>query len=425
MKKNSFSQLAAVFTAGILTVSTVGCGSTKSEDAVPVQSAAVLAGITDVMQTDQYAGVVTSGKETQIMRQSDRKIAEVKVKAGDAVTKGQVLFTYDAEQAQNDLDKQRLELEQLQNTLTTKTEEKAQLEKDKAKAKAEEQLDYTLKIQEADTDISETNYNIGLKQKEIEKSETLLSDLDVRAPFDGRIESIASDDTGGYSYSGSGGTSDSGSEYMKLVQTDVVRVKGLLNEANMGMIGVDMPMIIRSRTDRSKTWSGTVSSMDTQGADTSDSDNSGMYYDGGSGNEMTTSSNYAFYVTMEEPEGLLIGQHVYIEYDFGQTEQTGSDLRLPSGFILDADSNAYVWAEDGSGRLEKKNVTLGAYSEEDDTYPILEGLDAEDYIAFPDDSYEEGMLCVESSMLSDDTEVTDMEDLTGWSDAEYAEGESE
>ncbi len=390
--------------SGILAGTFSGCGSeSKEKDGVPVQSVSAVCGMTDAMQIDQYAGLVTNGKETQIKRQSDRKIAEVNVQVGDEVTKDQVLFTYDAEQAQNDLEKKRLELEQLQNTLKTKQEEKAQLERDKKKAKADEQLDYTLKIQEADTAISETNYNIGLKQKEIEKTAAILNDLQVRAPYDGKIESIAQLEDGGASY-GYGGddsssSSDSGVDFIKLVQTDVVRVKGKLNESNLGSISTEMPMIIRSRIDASKTWKGTVTAIDTKSADSSDDNQQIIYGDSGD-SEMTSSSNYAFYVTMENSDELMVGQHVYIEPDYGQADASEEEMRLPSAYIVSPDGGAFVWAEGKNGKLEKKAIKLGAYSEEDDTYPVLSGLSGEDYIAFPDAGYAEGMLCVESDLSS-------------------------
>ncbi len=396
-----------VLLSGAVLLSTAACGSAEnSEDGVPVQSVAAICGMTDAMQIDQYAGVVTSGKEAQVQRQSERKIAEVLVSVGDTVTKDQVLFTYDAEEAQNDLDKKKLELEQLENTLTTKQAEKTQLEKDKAKAKQEEQLDYTLKIQEADTSISETNYNIGLKKKEIEKTETLLQNLEVRAPFEGKVESIAStDENSSYSYSDGSSSSDSGTSFIKIVQTDVVRVKGLLNEANLWSISTDMPMVIRSRIDSDQTWSGTVTQVDTGSADTSNNDSSMYYSDNSNNDEMTTSSNYAFYVTLDHSDDILIGQHVYIEPDYGQTEESDDRMDLPAGFILDADGEAYVWAEDANGKLTKKTVTLGAYSEEEDTYTILDGLTEEDYIAYPDDSYSEGMLCTETEYLIYDEDM--------------------
>ena len=42
------------------------------------------------------------------------------------------------------------------------------------------------------------------------------------------------------------------------------------------------------------------------------------------------------------------------------------------------------------GKLEKRTVTVGTFDETYNTYEILDGLAAEDYIAFPEDGMEEG-----------------------------------
>ena len=63
---------------------------------------------------------------------------------------------------------------------------------------------------------------------------------------------------------------------------------------------------------------------------------------------MTQSSNYPFYVQLDGTNGLMLGQHVYVEPDIGQQEvKTG--IWLSDYFINDVDSNPYVWADDGNG----------------------------------------------------------------------------
>ena len=115
-----------------------------------------------------------------------------------------------------------------------------------------------------------------------------------------------------------------------------------------------------------------------------------MYY-GMSTDAMTASSKYPFYVELDSADGLLLGQHVYMQLDAGEEEQT-QYLKLSSAFICyDEDGSTYVWAEN-SGKLEKRVVVLGEYDFMNDTQEILEGLTEEDYIAFPDPE-----LCVEGA----------------------------
>ena len=126
-----------------------GCGSSEQQE-VAVQSVAMLCGLKDDMQKQTFAGIVSTGNEANVKKDSSKKVATVYVKKGDIVKQGDKLFTYDAEQAQNSLDKAKLELEEQKSLLTSKQEEKASYEKDKKKAKESELLEYNLKIAEAD-----------------------------------------------------------------------------------------------------------------------------------------------------------------------------------------------------------------------------------------------------------------------------------
>lgn len=441
-------RVLAAFAAGLCLLAG-GCGSKKTET-VSVQSVAMLNGVAPEMNLEKYAGVVTSGTVTAVKREDGRKIASVSVKAGDQVTAGQLLFTYDVESTQNDLDRQMLELQQIQNTITAKTAEKQQLAADKKKAKADEQLDYTLKIQDADTDIREAQYNLGLKQKEINRTKALLTDLSVSAPVSGTVTSVgstsssgdgtdgdnssdgdSSDDSGveeagtdsGTSSDGSsadGDSSDSDSSgsgsstFIKIEESGVLRVKGMINEENLGDISKGTPMVVLSRTDDQKFWKGTVDSVNTK---PSSNNNQNDY---GDTDTMTQSSKYPFYVTLNDPTGLLIGQHVYLEQDVGQKDAAETtQIRLPADFIVDAASSTpVVWMEDDQGTLTTRGVKLGDYRESDNSYTIIFGITLDDYIAYPDSSLKSGMKCREQDV----SEAGDTDSMTD-SAAMYADSE--
>ena len=386
----------------VLTGVLVGCGSTASST-VNVQSVEMTVSMCGNTQEQVFTGIVSTGNEANIKKDSNKSVAKVNVKKGDLVKAGDVLFTYDAEQAKNSLEKAKLELEEQKNTLQSKEEEKAQLEADKKKAGQNEQLDYTIKIQEADTDIRETKYNIGLKEKEIESLEKSTQNLDVTAPFDGRIElaGVADAPSAGTTFSGGdeddGGLDNldvddegTGETFIRLVETDNYRVKGTINETNIDQIHADMTMIIHSRTDDTKTWTGVVSTIERKTPNTKSTDDT--LDDESDSDEMGTTSSYPFYVKIDSLEGLMIGQHVYMTEDKGDLFAEG-EIRLPSNFINDADTDPFVWAEN-NGQLEKRAVELGDYDESTDTYTVLDGLTMEDYIAEGSDSYEAGMAVV-------------------------------
>ena len=376
MKKVSILLAAALLLAAL-----AGCGG-KVEGEASVQSVSMICGLGSTGLVDRFAGVVSARSETEIKKDENKVIGEIQVEEGQDVKAGQVLFTYDSEAAELDLEKARLELEQLKNTVVSKETEKAQLEQDKAKAPASEQLSYSLEIQEADTAIREGNYNAALKEKEIQKLEEAMNNLEVTSPVDGRIQTLNAD--GGYDNYGNP------LPFMTVMETGVYRVKGLVNEANVGSVMEGMAVIVRSRVDSSVTWTGSISLIDWENPQTGNNNN---YY--GETDEMTSSSKYPFYVELDDAEGLLLGQHVYIEPDYGQdVEQDVNTIRMPSWYLNDVDGSAWVWAQNDKGLLEKRSVTLGEYDEMMDTYVIESGLTADDYIAFPDDALEAGMTCV-------------------------------
>ena len=99
-------------------------------------------------------------------------------------------------------------------------------------------------------------------------------------------------------------------------------------------------------------------------------------------------TKYPFYVTLETSDGLMLGQHVYIEPGNGVNTE---GLHLMTAYIVDTDGKEpYVWVANEKDRLEKRKVKLGAYDEEQDTWEITEGLKETDYIVWPDGECKEG-----------------------------------
>ena len=108
--------------------------------------------------------------------------------------------------------------------------------------------------------------------------------------------------------------------------------------------------------------------------------------------EMGNSSKYPFYVELDSSDGVLLGQHVYLSV-VQESQEPLEGLTLGSAFVcFDENENAYVWADNGQGKLEKRPVELGEYDTMEDVYQILSGLSETDYVAFPDET-----VCVEGA----------------------------
>ncbi len=359
-----------------LTLSLMGCGS--DENAVYVQSVADLTNWGAIAPGDRFAGMVVSENVTEIKKDSDKSIGELLVKEGDDVTEGQELFNYDTDELQLALDKQKLELEQLEATIENYKEQIEDLEEDRENADSSDQLQYTIQIQTLQIDLKEAELNIKAKQTAVEQSEALLENTSVVSPVNGRIQSISENGTDNYG---------NPTAYITIQQAGSYRVKGILGELQRGQIVEGLRVKLLSRTDADQYWLGTISLVDYENP--SQGNEYEMYY-GVASDAMTTSSKYPFYIELDSVDGLLLGQHVYIELDMGDAETNA--LKLDASFVcFDEDGSAYVWAEDG-GKLEKRPVTLGTLDDMMWTYEIVEGLTEDDYVAFPDE-----LLCHEGA----------------------------
>ena len=373
MKKAAF-----VLALVMLMTCMAGCGKVEGE--ASVQSVSMICGLGSMGLADRFAGIVSPLGETKIKKNDSMAVSDIRVKVGDTVKEGDVLFTYDLSEARSNLEMAQLELEQLNATL-----EDQKAEVDRIQKLMDETYDdatkrqYSLDLRTAKVNVLTTQGNIATKKKDIEKLKTSTKNAAVTSPVNGEVQSINAD----------GGTDNNGNAlpFMTVVETGGFRVKGYVNENNASVLTQGTAVVIRSRVS-DQTWKGSIDSIDWNNAQQTRSD----YGD----SDTAMSSKYPFYVTLEgDGEGLLMGQHVYIEPDYGQEDtQDESLINLPSYFINDAEGKPWVWAQNSKGKLEKRSITLGEYNTETDTYPVTDGLTAEDYIAYPDDSLKAGMTCI-------------------------------
>ena len=347
----------------------------QNESHVFVQKVSDLSAMGGIAPTDRFSGIVVSESVTEIKKDSDKVVDQVYVKQGDDVKEGQQLFSYDTEQLQLTLDKQRLEAEQLQSSIESYTEQITQLEKDRDRAwSSSDKLKYTLQIQTNQIDLKESELKLKTKQSEVQKSEHLLANAVVTSPVDGRITSLGDDQTD---------ENGNPKPYITIQQTGTFRVKGTLNEMQRGAIQEGNRIRIESRVDSSAVWMGTVTLVDYENPTQSN----GNRYSMSSSDEMGNSTRYPFYVELDSSDGMLLGQHMYLTVEQEEASETLEGLTLGSAFIcFDDEGNSYVWADNGQGRLEKRTVELGEYDGMTDVYQILSGLSETDYVAYPDEA---------------------------------------
>ena len=385
------SRLFALALVAMMAFSLAACGS--SENAVYVQSVAQLSNIGGIAPGDRFAGLVVAENVTEIFKDQDKAVHTLLVKEGQDVKEGQELFNYDTDQLQLDLDRKNLELEQLKATIENYKQQISDLEAEKDRASSSDKLEYTIQIQTTQLDLKESELNLSAKETEVEQAKALLENAAVVSPVTGRIQSISENGTDNYG---------NPTAYITIRQAGSYRIKGTIGELQRGALMEGSRVHILSRTDDS-VWEGTISLIDYENPQQGNEYD--MYY-GVSTDEMTTASKYPFYVELDSIEGLMLGQHVYIQ---PETSEGSDGLAISDAFIgYDEDGSAYVWLE-SRGKLKKQTVTLGEYDMMMGTVQILEGLTEEDFIAFPDPE-----LCTEGAPTTREETV--------FEDAAIAEG---
>ena len=320
---------------------------------------------------NRYSGVVESSETVDINQDGNKSITEMYVEVGQKVRKGDKLFSYDTTEASNSIAQKKLDIEAQNNEIAAQNntieDYKAELNKGGDKVEIQARInDASYAIRQAQNTIKATQTEIDQLNKQIENS-TVLSTID------GIIKEVNRE----------GGTDESGNKkpLVSITQTSDFRVKGSISE--MGSISEGTNVIVRSRINEDQIYKGTVTKVET---DPQSNSNNNFY--GADSSE--SASKYPFYVSLDNNKGLMLGQHVYIEADNGQsTKKKG--IWLDASFIVSDDNgNSYVWVSE-KGKLKKRKVELGKTDEETYTTKIKSGLSVDDYIAWADDSYSEGM----------------------------------
>ncbi len=342
-------------------------GAGSASGGVYVQSVRDLTG--GVGTVSRFSGVAESQKTEKIARDEQKTVKEIHVAAGDSVKKGDKLFSYDTELMQLDVQQAQLEIESMQSTIATNNSQITQYQRERASASGSERLAYDAQIQQLQAEINSTNYQMKTKQAELDRLKKGLENADVLAPVDGTVEAVGTIEQ----------PLDTENTMVTLRNGGDLRIKGSISEQNIMSISVGDPVIVRSRVDQSQTWTGTIASIDTGSAQQSEDE--AMMTESGS----ERASFYSFYVNLEDDEGIIMGQHVVIEPDFGQGE-VRQGIWLPAGFLVDAEGEAFVWAANDRMKLQKQPVTVGDYDEDLDMYQIVDGLENDTLIAWPDES---------------------------------------
>lgn len=394
--------VGVVAAAAVVLLAVFALGGAGSAEAVYVQSVADVNLASGGGASNRYAGVVESQDTQQAAFDSSRTLGELLVAEGDHVEKGDALFTYDTEATKLQVEQGELEIEQKNTTIANDEEQIASLQGSMASAtSAADRLSYSAQIQELEAEVAQATYDVKTKQAEVDRLKAVVADPSVKAEISGVVSHVGDVSALSGGSSGDDG-SDSGSDeaFVTIVADGDFRVKASVSEQTISQLAKGAAVVVRSRVDANETWGGAITSIETSPEATTDA------YSGS--DTGSSASTYAFYVSLDSTDGLMLGQHVTVELDFGRGEAR-SGIWLDGGWIeTDDDGSTYVWAAStAGGRLERRGVTLGDRDEDLDAYQVTAGLQTTDYLAWPDDWLVEGA----ATTVAPATDASETDDL--------------
>ena len=400
---------AAVIIIGAIAWFMVKNINSGDEGKAYVESVRVIAGLGSANGiNNRYTGVVEAQDSWKITLQSDMSVEKCYVSVGDEVKKGDKLFSYNTEELTLSKEKKELEVETLENENTQLNKDIKSYQADLKSASASEKIELQTQILTAQTTVKKNEYSIKSGKEEIKSLQNNIKDATVKSKMDGVVKSInASVGAGSEDDADSemaDDTSGDGTTYMTILAVGDYRIKGTISETNVWSINEEDPVIVRSRVDDT-TWKGTISKVktDTTSDESEDSADSDMMdYGSDESSSSESASSYNFYVELDDDENLMMGQHVFIELDYGQDE-TKEGIWIPSVYVREEGDNYYVWAANKHDRLEKKKIKIGEYNEDLDEYQVLDGLDESAYIACDADNLKENMKTTKVDSEEDNT----------------------
>lgn len=366
------------------------------EQSVPVQSVASLTGYAEAEALrSRFLGVLSRKEAVSVQLDSGRENEGFLVEAGDLVEEGTVLAVYDNASLLLDREQLLLDREQMAFDVENANLQIRTLKRERSQAEAAQRGDYDLQILNAEAELSQKEYDLSRKDREIAALEETLSEKEVVSPCKGVVEEV--DREGGS---------------LSIVPEDVYEFTFQTGEEEIREFQAGDAVRLTSR-DGSLVLAGTIDRTGTESPSESET-----------ASGAARASLYPVSGTVTGAGAFLPGQHVYVEKeedaqeettlegaaggldgapleggngpegetdDSGETNDSGeAEILLPEGYVEDASGKPWVWAAGEDSRLEKRPVTLGAYNDRHNAWQVEEGLSMTDYLAWPSALLEEG-----------------------------------
>jgi RND family efflux transporter MFP subunit len=195
---------------------------------------AIKAELRDIQLVVQCTGETTPERMTEIKAEISGQIAQIKVRSGDQVSKGQVLVELDRRELESQLNEATLQIE-----LTELRREKAKLDYERKQKLYDEKLVTTKEFEDARIDSSLATKEYQLDQARLETLKQKLSKTTIRAPYDGMILNV--DVQEGSVIVGANSLAN-GTSMMRIADLRQLIVKTDINEVDVAKVSLGMPV---------------------------------------------------------------------------------------------------------------------------------------------------------------------------------------
>ena len=324
-----------------------------------------------------YAGIVVTQGEVTVNNEDGNRISDYYVKEGDTVTVGTPLFKYDVNALQDSLTSKEIARDRAKIALESAQKARDDAQKALNEADSGTRAAAELGLRDAELGLEEARLTFEKAEKSVNEASARIGNATVLSEIDGTVSKVTKADYGNQSSTDSE-SSAMGGPVITIEKSGNLQVKLTLSELDFNSIEDGMEVTVQSRTDESKMWTGTIKKAAlTESTDSKESTESQQ-------------TNLA-YVTVDNSDGMVSGQHVKVTKKTDENED--KRMFIDPSYIVDAEkSNPYVWADDGTGLLEKRKVQLGGKDDEG-KYEIVSGIGLTDAIVLPSDDLAVGMTC--------------------------------
>lgn len=339
----------------VLIVALVGINVWKKQDKGSVTVATTALKSEDISESVLTPGTLKLDEEQSVYYQPENgDVAEIFVKEGDKVEKGENLLRYvneqlSLEEKQTDLQLRAAQLE-LNSLVKQHSEIDKQIEDDPDNEVLEEEHDQ-IKLQQ-----QQASMEVERSQLQIESIKKQLKELVVKSDIDGTVVDI--DEHASFESNQS-----EQSPMIRIGSLNNLVVEGEISEFDTLKIKKDQPVIITSDAVPDEEWKGKVTFI----ADLpNESDSLGM--------ENDTGVHYPIIVSVEDDDiPLKPGFQMLLDIETSKQEAN----TLPLNAVIQEDDHNFVYIVE-AGQAVQKEVTIGTVTT--DKIEITDGITKEDKV---------------------------------------------